>query len=293
MANENNPSGYLVFQGFITEMELLFDPKTNHVRLRLLPIESILANAYYKNGASFTVSFSAKDCDFMLGAVIDDVNSVQGATYFTKNLAAPGESITVDLKYNKHLDAANKIISFLDQTWYLRTRPNGQIDLQQYPGTATHKLTIGLHVQALDITLSILDLKNLCVVTWGSGPTDSNYKDATSQGLYGHREEQINDSNIKDSGSSDAAGNGDVARKKNPVVKGIITVNTNYAIESILPGDTCQIFNNTTGGAAILAGIMNIVRVEYDGNTAVLHLADYVEVFGTEFTRALGKMTQI
>jgi hypothetical protein len=128
-----------------------------------------------------------------------------------------------------------------------------------------------------------LDVKNLVRLGWGSGPTFAVYSDATSQSTYGHRDESLSDSGIQNSGSADSKGNGEIARLKSPFTKTQITVNANYAIESILPGDTVKVTNVPSGASSLLsAQVLRIQRVEYDGALAVLHLADIVDVFGTE-----------
>lgn len=81
----------------------------------------------------------------------------------------------------------------------------------------------------------------------------------------------------------DAKGNGEIARLKDPKTKTLVTVNANYAIETILPGDTIKILNVPSGSSSLLSGqVLRIQRVEYDGSLAVLHLADITDVFGSE-----------
>jgi hypothetical protein len=142
---------------------------------------------------------------------------------------------------------------------------------------------VGKHVDAVQTGKSILNVKNLARLGWGSGPTYSVYSDATSQNAYGHRDTALSDSGIQNSGSADAKGNGEIARLKDPKTKTLVTVNANYAIETILPGDTLKILNVPSGSSSLLSGqVLRIQRVEYDGSLAVLHLADITDVFGSE-----------
>jgi hypothetical protein len=93
----------------------------------------------------------------------------------------------------------------------------------------------------------------------------------------------LSDSGIQNSGSADSRGNGEVARLKNPFTKTQITVNANYAIETILPGDTVKVTNVPSGASSLLSGqVLRIQRIEYDGALALLHLADIIEIFGNE-----------
>ena len=286
--NDANPSGLLVYQGHIIEINAQFDSTNNHVSLRLFPIDALIGNAFWV-GSGYTVSYAGAAVSAMFSDAVDDLNSVHGA-FFSKNLTSTGLSITVNFVQKTHLDALGSAFAFLDSTWFWRIRPSGQIDLQQYSdGTAIHTLALGKHVDSIQAGKSILDVKNLVRLGWGSGPTYAVYSDATSQSSYGHRDEALTDSGIQNSGSADSKGNGEVARLRNPFTKTQITVNANYAIETILPGDTVKIQNIPSGASSLLSGqVLRIQRVEYDGSLAVLHLADTVEVFGTEFMDSLG-----
>ncbi|MFH1621064.1 MAG: hypothetical protein ABIB04_03190 [Patescibacteria group bacterium] len=280
--NVANPGGVLVYQGHIIETNSSYDAVTNHVTLRLFPIDALMGNAFWV-GSGYTVSYAGALVNTIFSDAIDDLTAVHGS-FFTKNLGVPAPSISTNFVQKTHLDALNLAFAFLDATWYWRVRPNGQVDLQQYSdSTAVHSLALGKHVDSIQAGKSILDVKNLVRLGWGSGPTYALYSDGTSQASYGHRDEALTDSGIQNSGSADSKGNGEVARLKNPFTKTQITVNANYAIETILPGDTVKISNITSGTSSILSGqVLRIQRVEYDGSLAVLHLADIVDVFGTE-----------
>lgn len=280
--NANNPSGLLVYQGHIVEIDSYFDAHRNGVSLRLFPIDALLSNAFWV-GSGYTVSYAGVDIDTVFSDAIDDLVAVHGA-FFTKNLANPGLSVSVNFVQKTHLEILNSAFEFLNASWYWRIRANGQVDLQQYSEVvATHTLALGKHVDVVQTGKSILNVKNLVRLGWGSGPTYSVYSDATSQAGYGHRDTALSDSGIQNSGSADAKGNGEIARLKDPKTKTLVTVNANYAIETILPGDTLKILNVPSGTSSLLSGqVLRIQRVEYDGSLATLHLADIIDVFGKE-----------
>ena len=289
--NSANPGGLLVFQGHITEIVAENADQKDSVTLRVYPIDALLNNAHYKSGASasladYTVSVTTTDVDTMFSSIVTDANTVYGS-FFTSSLGNPALSLNVDFVELTHLEALQKAASLLDSTWYWRVNASGQVKLAQWSGTATHKLTLGKDVDAIKVTKSIVDLKNGELLKWGGTPTRAFYNDATSQTDYGKRQQIETDSGITNSGTADARGNGDIARLKNPFTKVEITANFSYAIETILPGDTVQVSNIVSGGSQMVAGVMQIIRVEYDGATAVLTIADTVQNFGTEFSRAI------
>jgi hypothetical protein len=280
--NANNPSGLLVYQGHIVEIDSYFDAHRNGVSLRLFPIDVLISNAFWV-GSGYAVSYAGADIDTIFSDAIDDLVAVHGA-FFTKNLANPGLSVSVNFVQKTHLETLNSAFGFLNASWYWRIRASGQVDLQQYSDVAaTHTLAVGKHVDAIQTGKSILNVKNLVRLGWGSGPTYSVYSDATSQNAYGHRDTALSDSGIQNSGSADAKGNGEIARLKDPKTKTLVTVNANYPIETILPGDTLKILNVPSGASSLLSGqVLRIQRVEYDGSLAVLHLAEILDVFGAE-----------
>lgn len=282
--NDANPNGLLVYQGHVTEIETNFDATNNGVSLRIFPIDALLSNAFWV-GSGYTVTYASADVDTMFSDGIDDANTVHGS-FFTKNLGNPALSVNVNFVQKTHLESLQSAFEFLSATWYWRVRASGQIDLQQYSdATATHTLALGKHVDSIQAGKSILNLKNLVRLGWGSGPTYAVYSDGTSQAAYGHRDEALTDSGVQNGGSADAKGNGEVARLKDPRTKTVLTVNANYAIETILPGDTVKVLNVPSAASSFLSGqVLRIQRVEYDGSLAILHLSDTVDVFGQEIS---------
>jgi len=286
--NEANPTGLLVYQGHIQEIETFYDPQNNHVTLRLYPIDALLSLAVWKDGGSYTVSYAAADVDTIFSDAIDDVNTAYGATFFSKNLGNPAVTVDVQFVLSTFSKALSTSSAFLDQTWYWRINPNGQIDLDQWNEvTADHSFTVGKDVESIHAISSLVDVVNREVVSWGDPATDSEYSDATSISDYGLRMAVVEDSDILSLDASDARGNGDIARSKNPFKKTEIVVNAQYAIETIKAGDTCTIRNIRTVSTQFLTGIFRIVRVEYDGATAKLHLSDIVYNFGNEFSKVV------
>jgi hypothetical protein len=283
--NLANPGGLLIYQGHITEIETRFDANGNAVSLRIFPIDALLGNAFWV-GASYTVTYAGADVDTMFSDGVDDANVVHGS-FFSKNLGNPALSVNVNFVQKTHLESLNAAFGFLDATWYWRVRANGQIDLQQYSDvTATHTLALGKHVDSIQAGKSILNVKNLIRLGWGGGPTYNIYSNGGSQTAYGHRDSAITDSGIQNLAGADARGNGEVAKLKDPRTKTLITVNANYAIENILPGDTVKVLNVPSGSSSLLSGqVLRVQRIEYDGSLATLHIADTTDIFGEELAK--------
>lgn len=280
--NDANKTGLLVYQGFIEEIDGKFSRAANSVSLRIFPIDGLMSRSLWKKTGSYVVTYAANDVDTIFSDAIDDMNSIYGS-YFSKNLGNPGLTINQTFTRQTHLAALNAAAKSLVDGWYWRVRADGQVDLAQFnDSTPTHKLTVGKHIDTIHVVKSALNLKNKVVVSWGAGPTDTEFSDATSITNYGQRMALVSDSGINDLTTANTKGNGEVARQKNIVTKTEIIVNAQYAIETIMPGDTIEIQNVTNNTSQMVTGVLRVLRTEYNGATCSIHLGDVVDNFGNE-----------
>lgn len=289
--NDDHPLSTLVYQGHITEIDAELSGGQNRVRLRLFPIDQLLNSAFWKSGATesladFTVAYTTTDIDTMFAAAITDANTVHGASFFSSSNANPALSITVSFVELTHLEGLQKAATFLDEDWFWRIDADGTVVLDDYPTTATHQFVIDRHIAEISVAKSILDTVNGLRLEY-AGPTYALYTDATSEGAYNKKRIKITESDISGSGSANAFGNATIARRKDPKTKIMLTVNREYDLETIQVGETCRLVNLSTGASAMLSDNMRIVRVEYDGLTANLHLAEVTSNFGQEFGKAI------
>lgn len=286
--NEANPTGLLIYQGIIEEITGSFAIGKDSVSLRLRPIDVLFSNSFWKRSGSYVFTYSSADIDTIFSDAIDDVNAIYG-TFFSKNLGNPGLSITQQFTRQTHLNVMQSAAGSLPATWFWRVNANGTVDLTQFnDSVADHTLTLGLDVDTIQATKSIINTKNKILVSWGGGPTDSEYTDAPSETLYGRRMTLVSDSGIQDLTTANSRGNSELARKKNPFTKTMLVVNANYPIETIKPGHTVRVVNKTLNTSQMLNGIYRILRVEYNGLIAILHLDEIINNFGTEFERSIG-----
>lgn len=285
--NEANKTGVLVYQGHIEEIVGVFDASQSHITLRLYPIDALFGRSLWKD-ADYIVAYSGADVDTIFSDAITDVNTIYGATFFTGNLSNPALSVIQTFTRLTHLAAITAAGLLLPSTWYWRVRPSGQLDLAQFnDSTADHLLVVGKHIDSVQVTKSLLNVKNKIVVSWNSPVEDDEYNDATSVTAYGRRMSLVSGSGIGDQTTADARGNGDKNRYKDLFTKTELVVNALYPIETILPGDTIEVVNVSDTTSQMLSGILRVLRVEYDGSLCKLSLSDYAENFGSEFTKSI------
>lgn len=223
----------------------------------------------------------------MFAAAITNINTLYGTSYFTGSLGNPGASITVDFVEQTHQQALDKAMTFLDTSWRWRVTPAGVIELAQYAdSSATHQFVLGRDIESIEVTRTIMDVKNGVRVVY-AGPAYAFSNDAASETAYGKRQKKMGDTNIGNVGSATALGDGEVSKLKDVKIQTMVTVNAQYNLETIFPGDTCRIVNVNDSTSQMVQGIFRILRVEYDGTRATLHLAEIVRNFGVEFARAI------
>ena len=282
-----NPVPVLVYQGHVEEITGTYaDDGTNHVTLRLFPIDALLGRSLWK-AASYVVSYPAGTVNGVISDIIDNINSIYGATVLTKNLGTPGVTINQTFTRQTHQSALQIAAAFADSTWFWRIRANGQFDLQQYSdSTQVHTLVMNSHISSIKAIKSLLNTKNKALISWGGTPTDSEYSDATSISNYLQRQEIITDSSIGDLATANLKGNAEIAKLKNVFTKTQITVNATYDIHTIQPGDTVKIVNISNLTTQMVTGVLRVMRVQYDGALAILDLADIMDNFGVEFAKA-------
>jgi len=286
--NDANPGGLLVYRGHVEEINGVFDASNNHATIRLFPIDALFGRPLWKASGSYVVTYTSADVDTIFSDAIDDINTIYGATFFTKNLANPVLSINVVFTRETHLAALQQAAAFLPSTWYWRVRPSGQVDVQQFNDSAQdHTLVVGKHVDTIRVVKSALNMKNKLVVSWGPTPTDSEYTDATSQTAYGRRMSLVTDPGITDQPSSDVKGSAELARLKDPATKTVLVVNSQYAIETILPGDTVRVVNISENTGQMISGVLRVLRTEYNGSLCTLNLAEVVDNFGLEISKTI------
>ena len=287
--DESNPTGRLLYTGFVSQYAPYTNGSEQGVNITLLGLVSFLSLAYYKSGSSYTVTHTNQDPADILKAIIDHFNTIYpvSSTAFPNGLIhyAGGHiasvGTTIDLEFeDQHWDeAVAKVFDYVPEGWYWRIDPDGNVYLQEKPATPTHAFTVGKDTETLEVTRNTEKIKNLLTFR-DSAAGVTTFQDATSQSTYGVREEIYTASETADATAISEFGGAFIGNNKDPKVNARMVINLNYDIESIKPGDTCRV-NNFKLGADILGDNMQIVSVSYTPDKATLTLEQDI-TFGKE-----------
>lgn len=295
-----NPNGdKLVAYGYIVSYQPYLKGKDEGVEVTCLSAISKLSNDFYRTGTASAASdlgveLTSQRVDQMMTAIINHYRSIEtnsmiaspsGLTTTTDNTGTP---FSFDMRFfnMKHLDALRECAKYLARYkeggywFYWRINTAGSLILNNVSTTADHKFIIGKHITDISGQKTIEDVINRVYFWNEKGTVDPDYlkltaDDATSQGNYDIKAEYITDSSITNSTAAALLTESRVYDKKDPKVKVQITLNGEYDLSSIEPGQTCQIFNLENNTFKIGSDeVLVIYSIEYNVDSATLEIAE-------------------
>lgn len=264
VASDFHPTGTTVYTGFVSKVQPYLTGSSEGVKVTLLGLVSLLSFDYYKNGSSFTVAHSAQDPAVILKAIIDHFGSVQGSGLIGYDsggttIETVGSNASITFTDSKWFDAIKTAAQAAGAGWYFLVDRLGQIHLHSDPTTATHAFTIGKDIESIDAPLDFETIQNAVQVRYNGGSVDVT--DSASIAAYFRRGSILSDTKLQNSATATNAG--EAVQVLEPTKAITLTVNSNYDIESVYPGQSCKI-RNIKPDLAFLGDCMLIEEVRYE-----------------------------
>ena len=273
--SDDYPTGKLVYKGYISEIRPSLRGSSEEVSLGIRGIGDLLKNAYLKNGASYSKTYTTTDISDVFEDIVDHFNTIYTAGFLSyvsgTTIETTGLSITYTVEEKKHIDALNELHKFCDPAWYWYVDATGVVYLKESSAGSDHTFTIQKDVEVIEPIQTVEKIVNRCHVIYTGGNT--TVSDATSITNYGLREQVINDTNITDSTTAGYRATKVVTDNRNPKVTGKLRVNSSYDITTINVGDTCKLRNYNVSGS-ILQTEMLIVSVSYGWDYVDIELGE-------------------
>ena len=277
--NENNKTGKLIYTGVVSRQSEVLQTGLQYTEIELLGIQTLLQNAYYKNGGVYSVTHTTVDVSVILEAIVDHYQSITSdslLSYTGASIDSVGTNVTYTFDQRKWLEAVNDAYDLAGSGWYWYINEAGVLHFHQNPTTATHNFTVGRDVEKIEVKRSIEEIINYNHLNYNGG-TDSD-SDATSITNYRLKEKYDDDQSITDATTAGEFTDKKVNDNKDPKTQTQLTINSNFDIESINTGDTCQILN-IPFDSSVFSNNMTIERIEYKGEKAILYLDDYIYLY--------------
>lgn len=165
-----------------------------------------------------------------------------------------GNPINCVFKLSTYFDAIEKCREVAPQNWYWFLGADGKMIFKAPLGTSTHNFILRKNIRSLKITKTIQPTKNILMLKVNNTGTTSltsfrKYENVASSTTYGRRVKYQEDNRFSDEATMDVYANSYLNENKDIFYNlelDIYDSNDNpngYDIESINPGDTCQISN--------------------------------------------------
>lgn len=273
--NHPAPTGILIYSGIITTYEPRIEGNIETLKLMPIGIVSELNNSYFKVGGNRTFNINKKASE-----IFQDIITHFKTVYTDSDIAYTGGSVEdsgtvldIDFANVKWLDAIKTAQKSAPTGWWWRVDPDGTAHFKSKPSTATHTFEMQRHVERIVVNKTIDSVKNDIILESSAPSTPHTASDATSISSYGTRTLIISDSNIQDDTTAAARVAKELADRKDPKRRVAVTINEQYDLESIKPGDTCKIIGEKIG-SSLLNSNMQIVRVDYSQDMVTITLEE-------------------
>lgn len=303
--DESGADGQQIYSGFIDSYEPFVDSEKEGVNVNCLGYTTRLADIFYKNGTTISITKNATDPSDMIKDIVDRFRAeVSGSEDPRVNYTATSiENTALSASYTFVLkncfESIQKARSFSPADWYWFVNADNELMFSSKPASPTHTFTFRKNVN-LRVNKNIRDVKNRTVL-WngetGGGNLLRSYKDTTSVNAYGLRMAQRTDSRWANADTMDLVGNAFVEANKDPNIRvtlEVIDSNENdlgYNIELIEPGHTCQVLNLPTTSTT-LGTNMTISTVTYELGKVTLELEELRQTLNKKFTDVIKELKQ-
>lgn len=194
-------------------------------------------------------------------------------TYTGTSVETSGVTANTAYSYDKAIDAIKKTAKATQYWWTI----DGAGVLQFHPRTGAigqthHKVDMGNEVDTIQVEENLEKLVNRYILTYSAGTVTAN--DVTSQTAYGIRELKEDRTDITDVTTANNTASAYIAQNKDPKRKISLTINNNYDIETIKPGDLLTVRN-----VDLDISTLQISKIEYNPDNIKVSLEAFNSVF--------------
>ncbi len=301
----NSAGTKLIANGYIVSYKPFLQGKKEGVEITCLSAVSKLSNDFYRIGtaaaaADLGVERTSERADEMMKAIINHYRSTEANSMITNDFGNveqtrdnSGSLFTFDHRFfnMKHLDALRETSKFFARYkaggywYYWRINTVGDLVVKNISSTADHTFHISRHIKEISGRKTIEGMVNRVYFWNEKGSVDPDFlkltsDDATSQSNYDIIAEYITDSKITNPNAAALLADSKKYDKKDPKVRIEITLNGDYDLSSINPGETCKILNAKNNPFKIGSDdILIIHSIEYSVDEAKLILAEAADNF--------------
>lgn len=276
-----------IYEGFISTISFIANGVEEFVEIHCLGYVARMAMDYYKNGTTITITETSADPSQMLKNIIvrmkAENSQLSNIGYTATSIETTGLSLDYKFESMTYLDSINKCLELAPSNWYWYLDQNNVFYFKAKPSSSTHNFIFRTNIQSFEIDYSIENIVNETLI-W-DGQVAGNYRskvDTQSQNSYARRVKKLIMPNINaDVTSMDAIADSILEENRDPKVKGRVVIIDNnentrgYNIESIEPGDTCNLIGVPVSAGSFLKTNLFIRSVTYSINSVIVEVEDW------------------
>jgi hypothetical protein len=279
----------LIHSGMIETIEREIAEDGDHVSVTVSPWVKLLSQDYFKETAELTaLSYH----DFPVGTDISDIlkllidryrlnmGSFGRVHYTSSSIQTSGKTTSIEVGSATYLDEIRRIKKLGPGDWYWYVDENAVFSYRNFDSGTKHVFTMGKDTKSLRFTTDISSLKNT-IYFWNGQDSHTTVvafeypqSQSASQALYGRRTEVVTDSHVDNADTGASICTNFLRENQDPIQTYELDImdgdrrQHGYDIESIQPGDTCEIRNVPS-----LSGtVFSIGRVDYSPDSVHLTL---------------------
>ncbi len=259
------------FSGYVSRKSIVSDGNQEQLRVRCFGFASKLFQATWRNGFTIAHDFTAGSTVTLIAKqIIDNYRTLVPRTrinYTTVSVENTGitvkdkyEGITFGEGLNKAIDLAYTV----GRRWYWRILGSNTFELKRASIGADHSFTYKNDISYLSFSEDIINAVNEAFVYYANS-TIKRYSDEGNIEINDYISNFSRETNVTDATTAAAIGQAIVEGMEPPILKFSITVNDKYynGIETINPGDTCEILNIPSSLSDLVSGNMLITKTIY------------------------------
>ncbi len=276
--DSNNPPR-LIYSGLVGSISRVMDNAWEYIDVKCIGLASLLSLFYYYS-ASYTFTKNQAGDTTIEGIITYFSTKYPGLLSYTGGSIDALSSLSLDFSYTKCLDSIKRVMdSFPTYWWYIGADGVIQVHSKASPIT-THKVQVGRNVDKITVEENGEKIVNTYLLKYSGGSVYTK-TDATSITDNWLRELYSDGSSkYTNLAAATIAGDNFVSQNKDYKRKISLEINSDYDIESIIPGDFITVQNFEYDISSL-----QVVKVEYNMDRIKVELEEYSsfskEVFNT------------
>ncbi|KKN71733.1 hypothetical protein LCGC14_0417990 [marine sediment metagenome] len=269
------------FSGFIGQRTLDVQDGIERVTIRCFGHVSKLFQSLWRTSTTIVHDFTSGDTVTNIAKqIINNYRSMNGQARINFTSDSVEETTTTikdkfeAVTYGVGLNRAIKLVQDTDRRWFWRVLADNVFTLKKATDGTDHVFIVQRDITSISLQEDLANAANEAFIYFNNA-TVRRYTDASNITKFGNRSKLRRETNVTDSTTADEVGNAVLQDLTPPILKLRIVVNDNFpnGIETINPGDTCQILNVPETISNLLNDSMLITKTVYKKDNVELELS--------------------